>query len=198
MGVPITLVGSADALSGDSRWNWITRGLAWLEVTDAQGVIRLGAGLAVGMGALLALVVVWVWYARTVLPAAGLALESPDAVPWWDALRQALLAQFLWAFYRGFALLVVPHRAQAGLLGLALISIPWALDPRHWHDLFSARGDRVVLEWVLALFTVLVSLAANQLWLLVALHALWVWVSGQLLAYLSERSVDRSALRSTP
>ena len=114
------------------------------------------------------------------------------AVLWWDALKQALLAQFLWAFYRGFALLVVPHRTQAAFLALALISIPWALDPRHWYDLFSPRGYRVVLEWMLALLTVVVSLVTNQLWFLIGMHVLWVWVSGRLLAHLSERILERT------
>jgi hypothetical protein len=108
-------------------------------------------------------------------------------VSWWEALRQALLAQFLWAFYRGYALLLLPNRAQAAMLALALISIPLALHPQHRRDLFSVRGYRVVGEWLLALLTVLVSLATDQLWFLVVMHTLWVWIGGRLLAHLSER-----------
>jgi hypothetical protein len=163
-------------------------------VTDVQGLVRLGTGLAAGVGALLVLVAVWVWYARTVLATAGLSLQSIPSVPWWEALRQAFMSQFLWAFYRGFALLLVPHRAQAALLALLLISIPWALNPRHWYDLFSARGHRVVLEWLLVLCTVLVSLATDQLWFLIGMHTLWVWASSRLLAHLSARYLEEAAL----
>ena len=196
MGLPVTLVGPAGLVFNDAAltWPWITRGLAWLEVTDVQSLAQLGTGLALGMGALGALVAVWVWYARAVLSPANLAFEGPPRVAWWDALRQALSAQFLWAFYRGFALFLVPDRAQAALLGLALISIPWALDPQHWHDLLFTRGYRVVLEWMLALLTVLVSLATHQLWFLIGMHTLWVWVSGRLLAHLSERFLGEAPL----
>ena len=195
MGVPFTLVEPAGSTvtEGGWAWPWLARGLAWMELSDAQGVVRLGAGLAVGFGALLVLGAVWVWYARAVLAPEGLAFEVLSAVPWWDALRQALLAQIPWAFYRGFALSVVPDRAQAALLGLALISVPWALDPQHRRDLFAPRGYRVVLEWLLALSTVLVSLATNQLWFLVAMHGLWVWFSGRLLAHLAERFLGEAA-----
>jgi hypothetical protein len=194
MGVPVTLVEPAGwaAADVDRVGPWLARGLAWMGLIEAQGAVRLGAGLAVGFGALLVLSAVWVWYARAVLASEGLAFEVLPAVPWWDALRQALLAQIPWSFYRGFVLSVVPARAQAALLGLALISIPWALDPRHRQDLFSLRGYRVVLEWLLALSTVLVSLATNQLWFLVAMHCLWVWVSGRLLAHLAERFLQES------
>ena len=104
--------------------------------------------------------------------------------------------QFLWAFYRGFALLLVPHRAQAALLGLALISIPWVLDPRHGHELLSPRGYQVVLKWMLVFLTVVVSLTTYQLWFLIGMHALWVWISGRVLAHLSERALEKAALRS--
>jgi hypothetical protein len=195
MGVPVTLVEPIDAPLSEpaSSWHWIARGLAWIEVTDVQGLVRMGAGLVAGGGALVVLVAVWVWYVRAVLPSASLAIEPLPAVAWWDALRQAFLAQFLWAFYRGFALLLVPQRVQGALLGLALISAQWALDPRNWHELFSSRGYRVVLQWMLAFFTVVVSLVTNQLWFLIGMHALWVWVSGRLLAHLSRRLLERAA-----
>jgi hypothetical protein len=199
MGLPVTLVGPASLPpeDGTPAWSGITRGLAWIGLSDARALVQLGAGLAVGAGALAVLVAVWVWYARVVLARADLRFETPPRVPWWDALRQALLAQFLWAFYRGFALLLVPDRVQAGLLALALISIPWALNPRHWHDLLSTRGYLVVQEWLLALFTVLVSFATNLLWILIPMHMVWVWVSGRLLAHLSARSAQEARTGST-
>jgi hypothetical protein len=199
MGLPVTLIGPSGALLSDSGSSgfWIARGLAWLEVTDVQGLVRLGTGVAAGIGALAVLVALWVWYARAVLPSAGNVVERLPVVAWWDALRQAVLAQFLWAFYRGFALLLCSDRAQAALLALALISIRWALHPRHWQDLFSSRGYRVVLEWMLALFTVVISLVTNQLWLLIGMHTLWVWGSGRLLAHLSERMPEKAVLSVT-
>jgi len=194
IGVPVTLVEPNNASSTEPAFasHWIARGLAWIEMTDVRSLVRMGAGLAAGSGALVVLVTVWVWYVRTVLPSASLVIEPLPAVVWSDALRQAFLSQFLWAFYRGFALLLVPQRVQAALLALALISAQWALDPQHWHDLFSPRAYRVVLQWMLAFFTVVVSLVTNQLWFLIGMHALWVWVSGRLLAHLSERLVERA------
>jgi hypothetical protein len=189
MGLPLTLVGEVQAGDAVPAWTWISRVLAWLELTDALSLARLGAGLAVGVGALVTLVAVWVWYERTVLASADFRFEGRPGVSWADAVRQALLAQFLWAFYRGVSLLLVPQRAQAALLALGLISIPWALHPRHRRDLLSTRGYQVVQEWLLALFTVLVSLATNQLWFLIVMHTLWVWVSGRLLAHLAESSL---------
>jgi hypothetical protein len=196
MGLPATLVGPANLPheGGALGWSWLARGLAWLEMSDTRGLVRLGAGLALGIGALAVLAAVWVWYVRAVLAPAKLALEAPPSVPWWDALRQAILAQFLWAFYRGFALLVIPDRAQSALFALALISIPWVLSPRYLHDLLSTRGYLYVLEWLLALFTVLVALTTDQLWFLIVLHTLWVWGSGRLLTYLVERLSGETAV----
>lgn len=196
MGLPATLVAPASVLAGEAApaWHWVSRGLAWIEVTDVPGLVRLGTGLAVGVGACVVLVAMWVWYARTVLPSAGSEVKPWSAITWWDALRQALLAQFLWAFYRGFALLVVPQRAQAALLALALISVPWALHPQRWHDLRSRRGHWAVLEWMLALLTGVVSLATQQLWFLIGMHVLWLWLSGRLLAHLSERLAESAVL----
>jgi hypothetical protein len=142
------------------------------------------------------LVAVWVWYVRKVLATSNLRFDVSPAVPWWEALRQALLAQFLWAFYRGFALLLVPNRAQAALSALALISIPLALHPQRRRDLLSSRGYRVVEEWLLALLTVLVSLATRQLWFTIAMHTLWVWVGRRALAHLSERSLGEAEVAS--
>jgi len=194
MGVPTTLVGEAQAGDAVPAWTWIRRVLAWLELTDAASLARLSVGLAVGAGACALLVAVWVWYVRKVLATSNLRFDVSPAVPWWEALRQALLAQFLWAFYRGFARLLVPNRAQAALLALALISIPLALHPQHRRDLLSSRGYRVVEEWLLALLTVLVSLATHQLWFLIAMHTLWVWVGRRALAHLSERSLGEAEI----
>jgi hypothetical protein len=195
MGVPVTLIEplGSTATDGGAIGPWLVRGLAWMELSDVQGVVRLGAGLAAGIVALLVLSAVWVWYARAVLASEGLTFDVLPSVPWWAVLWQAFLAQIPWAFYRGFALSIVPDRAQAALLGLTLISLPWALDPQHRRDLFTPRGYRVVLEWLLALSTVLVSLVANKLWLLVVMHGLWVWTSGRLLAHLSERFLQEAS-----
>jgi hypothetical protein len=198
MGLPATLVAPIGLSRVNDAFSWSSavRWLAWLELTDLRALARLSAGLAVGTGALVALVVVWVWYARTVHIPVGRVVDTRRAVHWWDALRQALSAQFLWALYRGFAYSLVPNRAQAGMFALALISIPWALNPWHWHDLPSPRGHQVVQVWLLALFSVLVSLTANLLWFLILMHTLWVWVSGRLLAHLLEHSVGEAGITS--
>ena len=113
-----------------------------------------------------------------------------------EALRHALLAQFTWALYRGFALTVVPEPAQAAIVALALISLPWFLDPQRRYDLFTLRGYLVVQDWLLALGTVLLALAANVLWFLLLMHTLWVWGGSQVLVHLSASRVRDAQTRA--
>ena len=140
------------------------------------------------------LVIAWVWYSRAVL--AGTDVQAPTAVSWWEALRHALMAQLLWALYRGFSLTVVPNPAQAALVALALISLPWFLDRQRRYDLFTWRGYLVVQDWLLALGTVLVALAMNALWFLLLMHVLWVWGGSRVLAH-AAASVVRDAQPGT-
>jgi hypothetical protein len=181
MGIPTTLVGLAPVGS----WDGIVV-LSLLGITEAGDAYRLLRGLAVGGGTLGALIVLWVWYARTILCTTEPGFSDPlPSVPWWEALRGALFLQLLWALYRGFAAMLIPNHVYAAFASLALVSIPWMLDPRRWHDLFTPRGYLVVQDWLFALLTVFVSLTTQALWFLILVHVLWRWVSGRVLAHLS-------------
>ena len=183
MRIPTTFVGLAPMGDWDGKAILSLLGLA-----EVENAFRLPRGLAVGGGTLGVLIALWVWYARTMLCSAEYGLGKPlPPVPWWEALRGALFLQLLWALYRGFAAILIPHRVYAAFASLALVSIPWLLDPRRRHDLFGPRGYLVVQDWLYALLTVLVSLTVHALWFLILVHALWQWVSGHVLAHLSLR-----------
>jgi hypothetical protein len=181
MGIPTTFVGFAPM----GKWDGAAI-LSMLGMEEARDVYRLMRGLAAGGGTLGVLIVLWVWYARTILSTAEPGPSVPlPAVPWWEALRGALFLQLLWALYRGFATVLIANPVHAAFASLALVSIPWMLDPRRWHDLFTSRGYLVVQDWLFALLTVFVSLTTQALWFLILVHALWRWVSGRVLAHLS-------------
>jgi hypothetical protein len=156
--------------------------------------LYVGVGVAIGSVTLGLLLAVWAWYARMVLepfgPREGAILH---AVPFWVALREALYLQLLWALYRGVANLLTDDRLWAAFISLALISLPWILDPRRRRDLLGARGYLVVQAWLFALATAFLSITIQALWFLVAMHTLWIWFSGQALAHFSGATAYRSA-----
>jgi hypothetical protein len=193
MGIPTTYVELAPAGNWDG-----TAILSLLGMAEAGDALRFVRGLAVGGGTLCALVVLWVWYARTILCTTEPGPSDPlPAVPWWEALRGALFLQLLWALYRGFAMVLIANRVYAAFASLALVSISWMLDPRRWRDLFTPRGYLVVQDWLFALLTVFVSLTTQALWFLILVHALWRWVSGRVLAHLSASHGQGARLTGT-
>jgi hypothetical protein len=168
MGIPTTYAGGTD----------IPFSLHLLGLTKPEDMLTIGSGLVWGSGALVLAIATWIWYARAV-PAARLPM------PWWAVLREALLMQLHWAFYRSFAGLLLADPVRAAFAGLSLIALCWTLDPRRRHELFTPRGYLVAQDWMCALFTVIISLQVNALWLTIALHALWLWVGGRVLARFS-------------
>jgi len=176
MGIPTTYAGNRD---GDAI-------LHVLGLAEAQDVMHLGTGLAIGIGALCLLVVVWVWYVRT---AFAFQRPCPDwsspAVAWWETLREAVFFQAFWALYRGVVTMWTTDRLHAAFVSLALITVSWVLSPQRRHQLRDeSRAYLVVQDWMFALFTAFASLTVQSLWLLVLLHALWMWVSGRILDHL--------------
>jgi hypothetical protein len=160
-----------------------------LGVDKTQDLMQVGVGIAMGVGALALLVAVWVWYAR-VLPSAG---EWP-AVPWWKALREAFFLQVLWAFYRSFVSTLTLDGIYVAFSGLALVAVSWLFDPLRRSGAYSAyRGYVVAQDWMFALFTALMAIEIDSLWLLVLMHSVWLWAGDQVL-----RSVSRFPARSTP
>ena len=186
MGIATTYVG---------RWH---SGLLLLGLGEPEHVLDLGVGMAIGGAMLGLLLVVWAWYVRVVLePSGARATVIVPAVPFGVALREALYLQLLWALYRGVAAMLSGDRLWAVFISLALIAFSWALDPRRRRDLFSARGVLVVQDWLFALFTALLSLTVQALWLLVAMHTLWMWFSGQALAHLARSMTCYTASKSS-
>lgn len=160
--------------------------------------LHLCLGAAIGGAMLGALLVVWGWYARVVWArlASCEAVLSP-AVSLWVALREALYLQFLWALYRGVAILFTGDRLGAAYISLALIVVSWAFDPRRRRDLSSPSGYLVVQDWLSALFSAFLSLTVQALWFLVVLHTLWIWFSGQVLAHFARAGTYQVVSRSS-
>jgi hypothetical protein len=149
-----------------------------LGLGQARDMLLVVRGLMLGAGALCLLVVVWIWYARTV---SG-ELDPDVRVSWWIALREAVFMQLFWAFYRGFVATLTSDRTVIAFGGLALVAFAWLWSPRRRQDLFTPRGYLVVQDWMCALFTAFMSLTVQALWLLIVVHVLWLWVGGRVLS----------------
>jgi hypothetical protein len=188
MGVTTTYVGELD-----SSWPLFLVGLG-----EAEQILHLGAGAAIGSATIGLLLFIWAWYQRVVLERVGPQEITPmSAVPWWVALREAIYLQLLWALYRAFVTPLTGNRIGAASISLALIALSWVSDPRRRHDLLSPRAHLVVQDWLFALFTAYLSLTVRALWFLVVMHTLWAWSSGQVLARLTGASALPSILRSS-
>jgi hypothetical protein len=112
--------------------------------------------------------------------------EVSFRAPWWEALREAVLAQLLWALYRGVVALWVPDRVYVAFISLALIALTWLASPWPWHRLHTVEGAYAsVRRWMLALFTSFLWLVADSLWLLTLFHAVWIWTSGAVLSHMA-------------
>jgi hypothetical protein len=184
MGVPTTYVRDWD---GDAV-------LRLLSIAGVRDVRHLWGAIWIGLGGLCLLVAIEIWTLRTV-PGLGNAL-SPS--PAWTVVREAVFLQMLWALYRSLASTLVPRPLHAAFLSLALISLAWLLNPRRRHDLFTARGYAVVRDWLLALMTVLAAPRVGSLWLLMLMHALWLWASDRVWTRFSILSQDPKPLTSVP
>jgi hypothetical protein len=181
MGIPTTYAGQDTSVLAVS-----------LLGLEAQDMLLVGRGLVLGAGAMCLLVIVWVWYARAV-PS---ALEASVQMPWWTALWEAVLMQLHWAFYRGFLIALIPDRTTASFASLALVALCWLSSPQRRHDLFTLRGYLVVQDWMCALLTAFLALTTQALWLLVLMHALWLWVGGRVLAHFLRASANPIDSRS--
>lgn len=180
MGIPTTYAGD----------RVVALALRLLGLSGAHDVLHVGKGLVLGVGALVLLVALWVWYARV----APDVISAGSSVPWWIALREALFLQVQWAFYRAFMALLTSNQVYIAFGSVALIVFPWLLDPRRRHDLLTSRGFLVVQDGVCALFTGYLSLSSSALWLLVVMHTLWLWVGGRVRARFSTMASQKSTL----
>jgi hypothetical protein len=189
MGIATTYAGN-----WTSSWPLLLTGLG-----EAEQILNLGVGAAIGSATLLVLLIIGIWYKRVVLDRVQSQEDAVVApVPGWVALREALYLQLLWALYRGFAATLTADRLQAASIGLALVAVCWISDPRRRYDLVSSRGYLAVQDWLFALFTAFLSLTVRALWFLVVMHVLWIWFSGQVLSHLSRSSALQAISRSNP
>jgi hypothetical protein len=154
--------------------------LQLLGIGAPEGLLAVGRGVTIGIGLLALQIGLWVWYARTapVTPDAGAALS------WWAALGEAFAAQLYWAFLRGVAALYTSEQVYVALAGFALAVLPWPFDPGRRGELATARGYRVVQDYLAVLCTAVLILSADALWLLIAAHALWLWIGGRVVVRL--------------
>ena len=156
--------------------------LQLLGVGEPEGLLAVGKGVAIAGGLLAIQIALWVWYART----APLTPEAEASLSWWAALGEAFLLQVYWAFLRGVAALYTTDPAYVTLAGFVLAVLPWPFDPRRRSQLMQARGYRVVQDYLAALCTAVLVFSADVLWLLIAAHALGLWVGGRVVARLGE------------
>jgi hypothetical protein len=178
MGIRTTYVGTWDGAAV----------LQLLGVVTAQDMADLARGLAVIAGAAVVLILLWTWYSREIS-----ARQDPHAafpiqeVPWWLVLREALFAQLLWALYRGCVVQWTSRGIYVAFVSLALITLPWLLNPQRRQGLYTTdRAHVVVRDWMCALFTAFASLIIPSLWVLVLGHVLWIWTSGRTLAHFAQ------------
>jgi hypothetical protein len=156
--------------------------LQLLGVGEPEGLLAVGRGVAVASGLLVLQIVLWVWYART----APLAPEAEASLSWWAALGEASMFQVYWALLRGVAALYTTDPLYVTLAGFVLAVLPWPMDPWRRRQLMQARGYRVVQDYLAALCTAVLVFSADVLWLLIAAHALGLWVGGRVVARLGE------------
>jgi hypothetical protein len=153
--------------------------LGLLSLAGIADIAHLGTWALTAGGALCLLIAIWVWYART-MP----SLDYPiPEIPWWRALREALFLQALWAFYRAFASTLTLEPVHIAFVSLALVTLSWLISPRRRHDLFTSRGYAVARDWMFALFTACITLVGNSLYVLILMHALWLWTSDRVLRH---------------
>jgi len=151
---------------------WYLMGL-----NQADDMLRLGYGIALGLVGLVGLAAIWIGYARLVP-----GIENGPFFSWWQVLREALFLQVHWAFYRSFAHTLTQDVVYVAFGGLALVMFSWVLNPL-WRASFHhpGQGYRRVRDWILATLTAFLSIYVRSLWLLVLLYAAWLWTSDRVL-----------------
>jgi hypothetical protein len=154
--------------------------LQLLGIGEPEGLLSVGRGVTLGVGLLVVQIGLWVWYART----APVAPDAGAAASWWAALGEAFEVQFYWAFLRGVAGLYAVDGVYVALAAFALAVFPWPFDPWRRAELMTARGYRIVQDYIVVLCTAVLVLSADVLWLLIVAHALWLWIGGRVVARL--------------
>ena len=182
---------------------WIVSGgVLWYQrvLDELLNVQDIGMAAAIWIGGACLFVAMWVWYARrwtqpprwTQPVSAGGVVGQP--ITWWQALREGLFLQVLWAFYRGAISMHIADSPWWNLtargdstiyvafLVLALVSVSWLLNPLRRETAGDpSRSYQVVRDWILILLTTCTVMYVRPLWLLVLMHWMWLWTSDRIL-----------------
>lgn len=178
-----------------------------LVVDEMFQVDDVGAAAAIWVGGACLFVAVWIWYAwvsstakwdSITVNASGMQGSS---IAWWQALREALFLQTLWAFYRGSIAMHIADSsrwdsaATVAFLVLALVSVSWLLSPlRRQAARDPARGYQVGRDWMLALLTICTAMTIRSLWLLVLMHWMWLWTGDRVLKRAASPYAEKATL----
>ncbi|MBN1583816.1 MAG: hypothetical protein JXA89_24125 [Anaerolineae bacterium] len=160
---------------------WVARSnsVPWYQLVanEMLNLESIGMAAAVWIGGVCLFSAVWIWYAR--VGAGGVKRQS---IALWQAFREALFFQMLWAFYRGVISMILSNPAIVAFVVVALVSVSWLLSPlRRKSSGDLACGYQTVRDWILALLTACAAPGIRLLWLLVLMHWLWLWTSDRIL-----------------
>jgi hypothetical protein len=147
----------------------------------------LGQGITLAVGLLVVVLGFWTWYANVSRrgPNATERLTTGGPLAWWDAAREAVYAQLLWAFYRGVAAEWTGESVYSVFASLLIVAVSWLLSPWRRQRLLKSWGAALVAsDWVLAVGAALIALSVSSLVLLIPLHAVLVWMGQRVLHHL--------------
>ena len=105
--------------------------------------------------------------------------EKADAFTPFAILRTALYAEVHWAFYRSLGALLFHDAYWGAALGFGLIGLEWAMHPNFRLRIQSTEGRaQLAVQLVCLITSSALYLGAQNLWLMIAAHAL-IFALGQ-------------------
>jgi hypothetical protein len=164
-------------------------------LTDPDWVKGIGLGVALGVGTLSLLALIWWWYARAIaaLPMPtwerwGSGLRFDGSTNGWVLLREVIYLQTHWALYRSATILLLDDYYAGTFLGFLLVTLEWSINPAWRADLSSpGQSVNVLVRWSMAFAMAIIFLFVRNLWVLVPIHWGIEIASHRLLAGFSQR-----------
>jgi hypothetical protein len=162
-------------------------------LTDPDWVKGVGLGVALGVGTLSLLALIWWWYVRAIvtLPikergTSGLGFAG--YTDGWVLLREVIYLETHWAFYRSATILLLDDDYVGTFLGFLLVTLEWSINPAWRMDLNSPwRSANILVRWSMALAMSITFLFTHNLWVLVPIHWAIETACHRLLAGFSQR-----------